>query len=205
MLPNPARGGAQASSVFPYGNIQIHRTDRPPERLYDYVVNQSCGAPPRGVARTASSPCSDTIMDTVRFSKHSIVAVPKGGTLFSVAFRGHQLLTDQPERAGGTDCGPTPLELLGAALAGCVALYVHKYCEKHDLVAEDLAIEVKPVWRENPGRIGRYETIVHIPESIPHEHHAGIEQAAQSCPVHHTLTHAPEMTMQLRTDPLVPA
>jgi putative redox protein len=144
-------------------------------------------------------------MDAVRVSKHSIVATPEGGTLFSIALRGHQLLTDQPERAGGADAAPTPLELLGAALAGCVALYVQKYCEKQGLVAEDLAIEVKPVWRENPGRIGRYDTIVHIPESIPPEHHAGIAEAAQSCPVHHTLAHAPELTLQLRTDSLAPA
>jgi putative redox protein len=146
-------------------------------------------------------------MDAVRFSKHSIVATPEGGTLFSIALRGHQLLTDQPERAGGTDAAPTPLELLGAALAGCVALYVHKYCEKHGLVAEDLAIEVKPVWRENPGRVGRFDTIVHIPAHIPPEHHAGIEEAAQSCPVHHTLTHAPELTLQLqlRAESLAPA
>jgi putative redox protein len=144
-------------------------------------------------------------MNSARFSKHSIVATPRGGKKFAISVRDHRLLTDQPERAGGTDTAPSPLELLGAALSGCVALYVHKYCESEGLVADDLAIEVKPFWRENPGRIGRYDVIVHLPDSIPPEHHAAIDRIAQSCPVHRTLATAPEISVQLRAESTVPA
>ncbi len=142
-------------------------------------------------------------MDRAPFSRHSIVAAPEGGKKFSISLRGHRLLTDQPERAGGTDTAPTPLELLGASLSGCVALYVHKYCEGEGLVADDLAVEVRPFWRENPGRVARYDIIVHLPETIPAEYHAEIERVAQSCPVHHTLTLHPEVTLQLRAASLV--
>lgn len=34
--------------------------------------------------------------------------------------RGHKVVIDQPANAGGTDTGPTPLELLFASLAGCI-------------------------------------------------------------------------------------
>lgn len=34
--------------------------------------------------------------------------------------RGHQVLIDQPANAGGSDRGPTPLELVFASLAGCI-------------------------------------------------------------------------------------
>jgi putative redox protein len=121
--------------------------------------------------------------------------------MVSISLRGHQVLTDQPERAGGTDTAPTPLELLGASLAGCVALYVHRHCEARGLEAEDLEVEVRPFWRENPGRVGRYEVIVHLPEGIPPSFHAGIEEVARSCPVHHTLTAGPEITVQLAAAP----
>lgn len=144
-------------------------------------------------------------MNRKPFSKHSIVTTPEGGALFSVAIRDHQLFTDQPERAGGTDSAPTPLELLGAALSGCIALYVQKYCAKEGLAANDLAVEVKPFWRESPGRVGRYDVIVHLPDTIPAEHHAAIERVAQSCPVHATLTHAPEIAVRLDTESLVAA
>lgn len=144
-------------------------------------------------------------MDRTTISRHSIVATPKGGKRFSISLRDHHILTDQPERADGTDTAPTPLELLGASLSGCVALYVHKYCEAQGLAADDLAVEVRPFWRENPGRVARYDIIVHLPETIPAEHHEEIERVAQSCPVHHTLTLAPEITLQLRAASLVGA
>jgi len=35
--------------------------------------------------------------------------------------RDHRVLIDQPRTAGGTDTGPTPLEHLFCALAGCIA------------------------------------------------------------------------------------
>ncbi|MDF7801542.1 OsmC family protein [Pontiellaceae bacterium B1224] len=34
--------------------------------------------------------------------------------------RGHKVIIDQPANAGGTDTGPTPLEMLFASLAGCI-------------------------------------------------------------------------------------
>lgn len=62
-----------------------------------------------------------------------------------------------------------------------------------------MAVEVRPFWRESPGRVAPYDIVVHLPETIPAEPHAEIERVAQSCPVHHTLTLAPEITLQLRT------
>ena len=34
--------------------------------------------------------------------------------------RGHKVVIDQPANAGGTDTGPTPLELVLASLGGCI-------------------------------------------------------------------------------------
>ena len=144
-------------------------------------------------------------MDRKTFSKHSIVASPEGGRIVSIALREHLIRTDQPARTGGTDTAPTPLELLGASLSGCVALYVHKYCEAHALPSDELAVEVRPLWRDDPGRIARFDIIVHLPESVPSEHHGAIEEVAQSCPVHHTLRLAPEINLQLRAAALATA
>jgi putative redox protein len=139
------------------------------------------------------------------FSKHSIVATPEGGMRFSISVRGHRLFTDQPASAGGTDEAPTPLELLGASLSGCVALYVHNYCVRTGLPVDDLAVEVRPVWRPDPGCVTRYDIIVHLPESIVAEHRAELERVARSCPVHHTLEIAPSITLELRGAALVAA
>ena len=142
-------------------------------------------------------PVGTELQMQIRTSKHSIVATPTGGLAFAVAVRGHVIATDQTARSGGTDAAPTPLELMGAALAGCAALYARKYCIEQGLDADGIGVEVKPMWRDDPGRIGRYDIVVHVPATFPREHRAGIEEAVLGCPVHHTLTHAPEMTLRI--------
>lgn len=134
----------------------------------------------------------------MRTSKHSVVAMSNGGLAMSVAVREHVVPTDQPVRSGGEDSAPTPLELLSAALVSCIALYIHKYCDAHSLIAIGLAVEVKPLWKEAPGRIARFDVIVHMPDTIPASHRAAIEEVAHTCPVHNTLLHAPEITVALR-------
>lgn len=133
-----------------------------------------------------------------RTSKHSAVAIPTGGLAFSVSIRDHAISTDQPARAGGNDSAPTSLELLSAALASCVALYVHRFCASNSLSSTGLAVEVKPLWKEEPGRIARFDVIVHLPDTIPEKYHAAIEDVARTCPVHNTMTHVPEITVELR-------
>jgi len=131
-------------------------------------------------------------------SKHSMLATPAGGLSFTASVRGHTVVSDQPQRVGGMDTAPSPLEYLGVALAMCVALYARKYLDAHALSSEELAVDVKPIWRDAPGRIGRFEVTVHIPESLPEDHHGPLLQAARDCPVHHTLAHGAELGFELR-------
>lgn len=130
-------------------------------------------------------------------SKHSIVATGANGLAFDVAVRGHTIATDQTVRSGGADAAPTPLELMGAALAACVALYARKYCLAHDLDDDGIAVEVKPVWREDPGRVGRYDVTVHLPADFPAAHRDALMAMAADCPVHHTLAHTPEVVFRV--------
>ena len=138
-----------------------------------------------------------------RTSRHSVVATADGGLAFSVSIRDHVVTTDQPARGGGDDSAPTPLELLSASLASCIALYVHKYCAANSVPATGFAVEVKPLWKEDPDRIARFDAIVHLPDTVPATQRATIEEVARTCPVHNTLTHVPEITVELRD--LVPA
>lgn len=134
----------------------------------------------------------------IRGSRHSAVALALGGERIAATVRDHEVLTDQPERAGGSDSAPTPLELLSVSLASCIALYVRRYCAQQGLEGADLAVEVKPFWREDPGRIGRFDVTVHLDDGVPEHHRAAMLEVARKCPVHHTLAHAPELTISLK-------
>lgn len=51
-----------------------------------------------------------------------------GGLRHEVDVNGrHTIITDEPERLGGTDLGPAPHELLVAMLASCVCTMIYFY------------------------------------------------------------------------------
>ena len=55
-------------------------------------------------------------------AQKSVVVESKLGDKFLIEsdIRGHKVVIDQPANAGGTNTGPTPLELMLASLAGCI-------------------------------------------------------------------------------------
>lgn len=121
-----------------------------------------------------------------------------GGLRFNARTRGHTVRTDQPEQAGGTDAAVTPLELLGAALGACAALYVTRFCSARGLPTDDLRVEVRATdARDSPRRLGHFAIDVMLPEAIPGDMIPLIERVVRTCPVHNTLAHPPAMDIAI--------
>jgi putative redox protein len=121
-------------------------------------------------------------------SGHPIVVRHHGGLRFVASARSHEIVTDQPLRSGGTDCGATPLELLGAALGSCIALYVQQFCEARSLPSEGMSIEVRQKNESGPNRVGSFSVRVVLPDDMATEYVTILERVVRSCPVHNTLS-----------------
>ncbi len=93
-----------------------------------------------------------------------IVITHEGGMRFGAQIRSHLLVTDQPERAGGTDSGPSPIELLGASLGSCIAFYVQQFCHARNLPYEGMRVEVKQRSEKNPARVAEFIVQVVMPD-----------------------------------------
>lgn len=128
-----------------------------------------------------------------RTSRHSVVATRLHDQAFAASIRTHRVFTDQITRAGGHDSAPTPLELLSASLASCIALHVTQFCERERLDADELAVEVIPIWRENPGRIARFDVLLHLPDTIPARYREALNEVVRSCPVYQTFAQRPDI------------
>ncbi|HUO51606.1 MAG TPA: OsmC family protein [Gemmatimonadaceae bacterium] len=126
-----------------------------------------------------------------------MIVTHEGGMKYAVEIRGHRLVVDQPERSGGRDEGPMPLELLGAALGTCVALYVQRYCATRGLPTDGMRVEVEQIGAQNPPRIGEFKVRVVMPAELPEHHMAMLERVARSCPVHGTLEHGAHVDIAL--------
>jgi putative redox protein len=126
----------------------------------------------------------------------SMVVTHEGGVKFATQIRGHRLIVDQPLGVGA-DEGPTPIELLGASLGACVALYVQQFCETRGLPYEGMTVEVQQLGARNPGRIGKFEVQVRLPEALPAQYGEMLERVARNCPAHNTLAHGAEVEVRV--------
>lgn len=135
-------------------------------------------------------------MSTVT-TRAPIVVTHEGGAKFVAQVRSHRIIVDQPERAGGEDAGPTPLELLAASLGSCMALYVQQFCHSRALSYEGMRVEVESSGASNPGRIAELAVRVHVPAELSPHMATLLARAAKSCPAHHTLELGARMTVQI--------
>lgn len=129
-----------------------------------------------------------------------IVVTHESGVKFAAQIRSHRIVVDQPIRGGGGEEGPMPIELLGASLGTCVALYVQQFCVVRGLPFEGLRVEVEQDGAANPNRIGRFRVRVVLAHELPPEYAAMLERVARSCPAHNTLTHGAEVEISTLTE-----
>ena len=124
------------------------------------------------------------------------VHTPAVGFRTGVAIRQHSLVADEPTEVGGTDEGPTPYDLLGAALGTCTAMTLRMYADRkkwpltgitvhveHDrLHAEDCAH-----CETEEGHIDRLRRTLTLDGPLDDAQRARLAEIADRCPVHRTL------------------
>ena len=130
-------------------------------------------------------------------AREPIVITHEGGMRFAAQVRSHTVFTDQPERAGGEDSAPTPVELLGASLGSCIAFYVQQFCHARGLQYEGLQVEVEQRSEKHPARVAGFVVRVVMPTDIPGHYVEMLERVVRSCPVHNTIAEATHMDIAI--------
>ena len=98
----------------------------------------------------------------------------------------HHLTADEPEDAGGEDAGPSPQELLAAALASCTAITMEMYASRKGWNVDGMAVDCRysPAERGSPTR---FELVMKMPAHLSEEQVERLQVIAAKCPVHRTL------------------
>jgi putative redox protein len=98
---------------------------------------------------------------------------------------GHELIVDEPPDAGGTDTGPRPTQLLGASLAGCIAITVEMYANRKGWDAGRVEVTVD---MEYDGHVpNTFNVSVALPGELDDEQRRRLLAIATHCPVHKVL------------------
>jgi putative redox protein len=114
-----------------------------------------------------------------------IVARRREGYAHDVELEGHDLRVDEPAAAGGTDTGPRPTQLLGASLAGCIAITVEMYAKRKgwDVGAVEVDVEMS---YDGPVP-SSFEVGLKLPGNLDEEQRRRLLIIATKCPVHKVL------------------
>ena len=120
-----------------------------------------------------------------------------GGFRTAITAQGHRLVADEPHNVGGTDAGPSPYGLLGAALAGCTSMTLQMYARRKGIGLDTATVTVshEKIHAEDcehctsdTGKIDRFERYVNLTGELSAAERQRLLEIADLCPVHRTLT-----------------
>ena len=127
------------------------------------------------------------------------VAFP-GGLAVSATFRGHEILTDQPQKVGGGDTAPPPFDLFLASIATCAGLYALRFCQSRGIDTEGLGVTLEPLRDPESKRIGRIRIHLQLPPGFPERYRRAILRAVDQCAVKRHIHEPPDFVVTV-TEP----
>ncbi|MDB5861552.1 MAG: OsmC-like protein [Ramlibacter sp.] len=106
------------------------------------------------------------------------------GHLQTIAIGPHRLRADEPADAGGADEGPSPPELLLAALGACKGLTVRMYAERKQWPLD--AVRVTLVRSQAEG-VEQIDVALSFVGELSEAQRRRLLEIAEHCPVHRML------------------
>jgi uncharacterized OsmC-like protein len=120
-----------------------------------------------------------------------------------VTAEGRALVVDEPRADGGDDLGPSPYELLTAALGACTAMTLQIYARRKGIPLHEVAVEVEherthandcaDCLEPHEGRIEVLRRKIVLRGDLTNAQRDELLGIAKRCPVHKTLKSAPEV------------
>ncbi len=109
----------------------------------------------------------------------------------------HGFMADEPKSYGGTETGPTPYNLLAAALGACTSMTLRNYASLKDIDVGRIKVEVEysnihsedceNCQETQTGKIDQFERRIEIQGDVDEAVKKRMLQIADRCPVHKTL------------------
>ena len=63
-----------------------------------------------------------------------------GGVAVNAAFKGFEVITDQPAANGGENSAPSPLDLFLVSLGTCAGFFALRFCQQRDIDTSGMAL-----------------------------------------------------------------
>lgn len=123
-----------------------------------------------------------------------------------ISAAGYRLVADEPAGQGGDDLGPSPYDLLSAALAACTTMTLRMYAKQENIALEAATARVRygRVHAKDcadcegaDSKIDEFRRTLTLEGDMDEETRGRLMRIAERCPVHRTLYG----TIRIRTEP----
>ena len=203
-------GGVEVAAIDPVASMQA---------VDNRQLKAAAARVGEKLKRAIASLQSDIPQDqaVVAEEPHDGVVVAETGTgkFQNVVIAGrHRLVADEPKAAGGLDSGPSPYDLLAAALGACTSITLRVYAEHKHLALGHLTVRVKhgklPVEHcddcggaaeGKTGKIDCFERVISVEGGVDTNMADKLIEIAGKCPVHRTLEAGSAVITKISDDP----
>jgi putative redox protein len=113
-------------------------------------------------------------------------------------YKDFEIVTDQPEKAGGDNTALSPFDLFMVSIGTCAGWYVKTYCQKRGISEEGIRIVQKSRFNAEKRLYDLIEIEIILPEGFPEQHREPLVKAASSCTVKKHMMQAPDFSITIR-------
>lgn len=127
----------------------------------------------------------------------NMIIIPGENHKVEAHYKGFEIKTDQPIKAGGDQSAPSPFDLFLASIGTCAGYYVQSFCRQRKISTKGIRLEQIMHVDEATRMIGEIEVKIFLPDDFPEQYKKSVVKAAEACSVKKHIKTAPEFIVTI--------